>query len=46
MPYVQEKNYTTGLLIPELNTGAYSSYYGKLNEKVRPMSPTTYPNTN
>ncbi len=43
---VRKKSYTSGLLIPELNIGTYSSYYGKLNGKVTPMNTTSYPNPN
>jgi len=39
----ERKNYTTGLLIPELNIRSYSSYYGRINGNISPMLPAEYP---
>jgi len=41
----ERKKYTTGLFIPELNIGTYSSYFGRINGKVSPMIPAQYPET-
>ncbi|MBL4707256.1 MAG: TolC family protein [Flavobacteriales bacterium] len=39
---IQKKNFTTGLLIPQLSIGANTSYFGKLNDNVDPMDPIRY----
>lgn len=42
---MEQKKYTTGLLIPELNVGTYGSYFGRINGNVAPMFPAQYPET-
>ncbi|MFZ6010779.1 MAG: TolC family protein [Bacteroidota bacterium] len=41
----EKKTTTTGLFIPQLSIGAFSSYFGRLNGPVTPMAPDQYPNT-
>ena len=40
---IRKKNFTTGLLIPELNLGTYGSYFGKVSGTVVPMDPVAFP---
>jgi outer membrane protein TolC len=42
---VARKTTTTGLLLPELSVGTYTSYTGRLNGPVRPMFLDEYPHT-
>lgn len=41
----EQKKYTIGLLIPELNVGTYGSYFGRISGDVSPMFPAQYPDT-
>ena len=43
---VEQKQYTTGLWIPELNIHTYGSYFGRINGQMAPMLPDQFPNTN
>ena len=40
---IQQKKYSTGLLIPELNISTYGSYTGRISGQVSPMIPANYP---
>ena len=43
---MKKRTFTKGLLLPELNIGLSTSYFGRLNRKVVPMDPIAFPSTN
>jgi len=40
---IRKKQFTSGLLLPELNLGAYGSYFGRLSGDFSPMVPAEFP---
>ena len=43
---IEQKKYSTGLLIPELNVGTYGSYFGRISGNMEAMFPNEFPNPN
>ena len=44
--HIKKRNYSTGLLFPELSIGANTGYFGRLSGDLTPMDVVAFPNPN